>query len=198
MTSLPFASFSKNILTSPSIYEWVRNYHGLMRLRVSCWKHCWMSDAAWTEWKNYSRPRFNYVAWLPGVTPFCVFKSTTLGTRSLFASANMQSEMSIRVQKSVRRLRISKSLICDDLSVRVSDNSGRVMTPSKPYAYACGVSETFGKTSWPSCASGSGRPPWIADDYQPPPGEARWDNPEIDIVQDIRNFLEWRVSELYR
>jgi hypothetical protein len=196
MTTIPsYASAWQKTPLSVSTYEWLRNYLGLMPLRVNCWRHCWMSDAAWTEWKNYSRPRFNYVAWLPARIPFCVFKSTTLGTRSLFASGSQQSEMSIRVQKSVRRLRISKSLTCDDLSVRLSDNSGHVMTPSKPFACGYAVSETFGKTSWPSSEFGSGRPPWIDDDYQPPAGKTRWDNLQVDIVKDIRNFLEWRASQ---
>jgi hypothetical protein len=157
MTIPPYDSSWTKAWTKQFGYEWLRDYLGLMPLRVSCWTHCWMSDAAWTEWKNYSRPRFNYVAWLPGSTPYSVFKSTTVGTRSLFASGKQQHEMSIQAQKSARRLRISKSLTCDALNVALSSASGHVRTPSKPSGFDYADSATSGRTFSQLCARGNGK-----------------------------------------
>lgn len=159
----------QSIVTLPSIYESLRNFLGLTPLRVSCWKHCWMSDAAWTEWKSYSRPSWNYVAWLPGNIPFSVFKSTTLGTRSLFVSARQQSEMSIQAQKSVLRLRISKSLTCDDLNELLTLTPSYAMRRSRQSASVFGGSATFARTSWSYCARGNGKQAlideWLVSKY---------------------------------
>src|ERR1051325_6756035 len=117
------------------IYEWLRNCHGLTHLRESCSTACWMSDAGWTEWKSYSHPRYTYVASLPERTPHSIFKSATLGTRSLFVCASTASEMSTQVRKNVRQLRISKSLTCDELSVKVELTSRSATMPSRRFVY---------------------------------------------------------------
>lgn len=112
-----------------------------------------MSDAAWTEWKSYSRPRCTYVAFLPGSTPFCVFKSTTLGTRSLSGSAVQQHETSIQVQKNVLRLRISKSLTCDDWNERLTFTCVSAMRRSSLSGYGTGGYLMFERTCWQLFAS---------------------------------------------
>ncbi len=196
MTSLPFASFSKNILTSPSIYEWVRNYHGLMQLRVSCWKHCWMSDAGWTEWKNYSRPRWNYVAWLPGSTLYAVFRSTTLGTRSLFVNGSQQFETNIQALKNVQRLRTSKSLTCDELNAWLTSTSGSAKKPSRQSVYGYADWGTSGRISFLSCGRGNGKQRLI-DEYKPDPN-VTWGSEKSDPLQDMRDFMERRRNALWQ
>ncbi len=194
MTSPPFEPFSRNILTSPSIYEWARNYHGLTPLRASCSTHCWMSDAAWTEWKNYSRPRWNYVAWLPGSTPHCVFKSMTLGTRSLFVSGSQQYETNIQALKNVQRLRTSKSLTCDDLNARLSCTSGSATRPSRQSVYGSADSATSGRISWLSCGRGNGKQRLI-DEYKAQ-AALPWDSEKSNPLQDIKDYLKRRRDEL--
>lgn len=106
--------------SSPSIYEWARNCFGLIPVRANCSKPCWMSDAASTEWKSYSRPHYNYVAWLPGSRQLYVFKSATLGTSSLYESGRVQYEMSTQARKSVKRLSMSRSLTSDVWNERLT------------------------------------------------------------------------------
>lgn len=144
---------------SASIYESLRNYLGLMPLRANCWKHCWMSADASTEWKSYSRPQFNYVAWLPGTTPYSVFKSTTVGTRSLFVSASQQCEMSIQVQKSALRLRTSKSLTSDAVNARLGSGSPTAMRQWTVSACECADCRTSDRICllWSACSSGKRR-----------------------------------------
>lgn len=107
-----------------------------------------MSDAAWTEWKSYWLPRFNYVAFLPARIPFSVFKSTTLGTRSLFVSGEQQHETSSQVQKNVLRLRISKSLTCDDWNERLTYTCVSAMRRSSRSSSAIGDYLMFERTCW--------------------------------------------------
>jgi hypothetical protein len=159
--------FSLTVLGSPSSYEWERNLFGLMPLRVNCWMHCWMSEPAWTEWKNYSRPRFNYEASLPGSTPHSVFKSTTLGTRSLFVSVRQQSETSIRVQKSVRQLSTSRSLTIDVLKERLTPTPDFVRSPWSRFVFASVGSKMSGKTSSRSSRSISSSQPWSDENHDP-------------------------------
>lgn len=180
----PFKRSSLDIVTTPSVYEWVRNYHGLMPLRANCWRHCWMSDSASTEWKSYSRPRYNYVAWLPGSTQHYVFKSTTLGTRSLYVSAKQQYEMSTQVQKSALRLRISKSLTCDDLNARLTETSNYATTRWSPFVYAIVAPKGYGKTSLQLSRSGNSKQLWSG---------------ETDPIEDMKEFRmrEDRFRGLY-
>lgn len=147
------------LFLSASIYEALRNYLGLMPLRENCSKHCWMSADASTEWKSYSRPRSNYVAWLPGTTPYAIFRSTTVGTRSLFVSANQQCEMSIQVQKSALRLRTSKSLTSDVLNASLGSASPSAMTQWTVSACECADCKTSAKICllWSACSSGKRR-----------------------------------------
>lgn len=133
-----------------------------------------MFDAGWTEWRNYSRPRWYYVTWLPEGRPLSVFKSATLGTRSLFASAVVQSEMSIQVQKNVLLLRISKSLICDELNELLTFTPVSAMTRSKPSGSAFEASATSARTSGPWSTSVSGNHLWTGD---------------TDPIEDVRDFL---------
>jgi hypothetical protein len=107
-----------------------------------------MSDAAWTEWKTYSRARSSYGASFPGGTPYSVFKSMTLGTRSLFASGVQQHETSIQAQKSVQRLRISKSLTCDDWNERLTYSCVSVMRQSSRSGFGTGGLVMFERTYW--------------------------------------------------
>lgn len=158
-----------------SIYEWVRNYHGLMPLRDSCSMHCWMSDAGWTEWKNYSQPHCNYVAWLPGSTRWRVFKSTTLGTLSLYDSAPVRSGMNTLVRKNVQQLRISKSLTCDELSVSLMQISESAKKPSRASVYGTGAYRTSDRTSSPSSKSVSSSHLWTG---------------EHDPIQDMRDWMQ--------
>lgn len=173
-------------LLKPSIYDMVRNWCGLTPLRGRCSKACWMSDAAWTEWKSYSRPRYNYVAWLPESTPFSIFKSARLGTRSLFNSANTQSEMSSLALKNVQRLRISKSLTCDDLSVRLASSSPTAIKPWINYDFGIGVWKDFDTICWQSCARGNGKQA-LTGEFRPQPA-LMWSDENADFVTDIRAF----------
>lgn len=154
---LPSASTSGLLFRSPSVYEWLRNYLAVMPLRARCWTRCWMSDAAWTEWKSYSRPRYNCVAFFPGSTPYSVFRSTTLGTKSLFASAVQQHEMSIQAQKNVARLRISKSLTCDDWNERLTYTCVSAMRRWSLSGYVTGGWPMLERTFWQLFESGSSK-----------------------------------------
>jgi hypothetical protein len=170
---------SMNVLS----YEWVRNCLGLMPLRMSCSTACWMSDAAWTEWKNYSRPRYDYVAWLPESTHYAVFRSRTLGIVSLFSSAAVRSGMSSQVQKNVQRLRISKSLTCDALSVRLDSTRGSVMRQSRHFDYGYAGYPTFDKTSRQSSRSDSSSQAWTVEPSLP------WSDSRSDPIQDMRDMV---------
>lgn len=165
--NLTFSTSSHGFVTSPSVYEWVRNFHGLMPLRGSCWTHCWMSDAASTEWKSFSRPDWNYVAWLPGSTPHSVFKSMTLGTRSLFVSAKQQYEMNTQVLKNVQRLRILKCLTSDDLNARLTETSVSATKPSRAFVYGIVAPRIYGKTSLQLSRSVSSSQLWSAEGSDP-------------------------------
>lgn len=160
-----FETFWVALSTSPSVYELARNFYGLMPVRENCSTSCWMSEHAWTEWKSYSRPRYNYVAWLPESTPYSVFKSTTLGTRSLFASANMQSEMSIQVRKSVQQLSMSKCLTCAALSVELTQTPVSAMRQLSLSDFVFGASRMSGKTSSRSSKSASSNRVWTDELY---------------------------------
>lgn len=174
MRRLTFKAPYPDWLTTPSGYEWGRNYLGLMPLRENCPSACWLSERAWTEWKHYSRPRCNYVAWLPGSTPWSIFRSATLGTRSLFVSASQQHEMSTQARKSVQQLQISKSLTCDELNVMLSAGSVsamRLLIPSDCVTvgyrtFAPTVSRSFG------CCNSNGV----------------WNGDHSDPIQDLINF----------
>lgn len=171
---------------SASNYEWVRNWSGLMSLRENCSKGCWMSDAAWTEWKSYSRPRYNYVAWLPGGTPYSIFRSATLGTRSLFNRGSMQYEMSLQARKNVQRLRISKSLTTDDLSVRLAASSSPVTRPWSSSGSGSADWRDSDTISWQYCGRGNGKQALI-DEYVPS-GKTLWDSENADILADVIAF----------
>lgn len=157
MTSPAFDNSWTRASMKLSVYEWVRNCLGLMPLRVNCWKHCWMSDAAWTEWKNYSPLPFSSGEWPRENTSPFARKLTTLGTRLRFVSAAMQSETSIQAQRNVRRLRISKSLTCDDLNVVLTSTLGSAKTPWSRFDCVFGASVTSARTSWLSCGRGNGK-----------------------------------------
>lgn len=159
MTVPPYSSAWTSWLMSASIYEWLRNYLGLTPLRGNCSIACVMSEAASIEWKSYSRPRYNYVGSLPGTTPQSIFKSTTVGTRSLFVSGNQQSETSIRVRKSVLRWRTSKSLTVDALNVSLDPRSPSAMKQWTVCACDCGDCRSTAKTClfWSACSSGKRR-----------------------------------------
>ncbi len=165
---------------SPSAYEWVRNSLGLTLLRVNCWMHRWMSEDASIEWKNYSRPSWSYVAWLPEPRRHCVFRSTTLGTISLSGCAIAQSGTSIQVRRNVRRLSTSKSLICDDLNVKLTATPAFAMRQSSRSGFVSEVSRMFGRTSSPSSRSVSSSQLWSAEN--------------ADILQDVINFKK-RMKE---
>lgn len=152
----------------------MRNFHGLMPLLASCSTYCWLSGATSTEWKNYSLPRYNYVAWQFGSMPFSVFRSTMLGTRSLFASGQEQSEMSIRVRKSAQRLRISKFLTCDVLNAQLSEKSVSAMRRWSLFDFAIRVPRSYGKTSSLSSASVSSNPLWNAEGSDPIADLKKW------------------------
>jgi hypothetical protein len=134
---------------TPSGYEWGRNYLGLMPLRVSCPKACWLSERASTEWSHYSLPRFNYVAWLPGSIPLPIFRSATLGTRSLYVSASQQHEMSTQARKNVQQLQTSKCLTCDELNVTLSAGSICAMRLLIPSDCVIAGYRTFVRTASP-------------------------------------------------
>lgn len=148
---------------SPSSYEWERNLFGLMPLRANCSGHCWMSEPAWTEWKSYSRPRCNYVVWLPGSTPYSIFRSATLGTRSLFVSARQQSETSTQARKNVQQLSMSRSLTCDALKERLTPTPGYVRRQWSRFDFGSVGSKMSGKTSSRSSAFTSSSQPWSGE-----------------------------------
>lgn len=176
---------------SHSAYEWVRNFHGLMPLRVSCWKHCWMSDAAWTEWKNYSRTRFNYVAWLPGNSQLSDTTSRIAGMRLLCVNVLQLSEMSIQALKNVRQLSISKSLTCDALSVSLTSKPDSVKKPSRQSVYGYAGSEKYGRTFWPSSEPFNGSQLSTGEPFVPCLA-LMWDDENSNPMQDVRDFLQRR------
>lgn len=173
---------------SASSYEWVRNWCGLMYLRESCSRACWMSDAAWTEWRNYSLPRFNYVAWLPESTPFWIFRSATLGTLSLFSSASTRYEMSSLALKNVRRLRTSKSLTSDALNVELGRHSGCATTRWSSSGFDTEDWKASGTICWQFSGRGNGKQRLI-DEYVPT-GKTLWDSEDADILADVRAFIQ--------
>lgn len=174
---------------SPSAYEWVRNYQGLIPLRRSCSKPCWMSDGAWTEWKNYSAPRYNYVAWLPESRPHCVFKSRTLGTLSLFVSAIAQQEMSIQARKNVRRLSMSKSLTCADLNVALTPRPGFATKQWSPFGYGSGDWVMSDKTFSPFSGHFNGKPPLKGERGLP------WSHPNANPLRDMYDLMRRRRND---
>ncbi len=169
-----------SMLTKPSIYESLRNFLGLTPLRANCWTHCWMSDDASTEWKNYSLPRSNYVAWLPASMPYAVFRSTTLGMLSLFVSANQQYEMNTLRLRNVQRLRTSKSLTCDALKELLTSTPVSAMRRWSQFGFVSVGSRMFGRTSSLLSRSVSSSTAWSAEN--------------ADIIQDILDFKK-RIKE---
>lgn len=163
MKTLTFRAPSPDWLMTPSGYEWGRNYLGLMPLRASCTNACWLSERAWTEWSHYSLPRYNYVAWLPGSTPLPIFRSATLGTRSLFVSANQQHEMSTQARKNVQQLQISKCLICDESNVTLTVGFVCVMRLSIPYDCVIAGYRTFAPIASRSFGCCNSNSVWSAD-----------------------------------
>lgn len=179
----PFKRSSPVWLTTPSGYEWARNYLGLMPLRASCTNACWLSEPAWTEWKHYSLPQYSYVMWLPGSIPLPIFRSATLGTRSLFVSANQQHEMSTQARKNVQQLQISKCLTCDALNVTLTAGSVSAMTLSIPSDCVIAGFKTFEPTASRSSGSSSSSFPW-SDEHSDP-------------LQDMRDLMERASNGLH-
>lgn len=141
----------------PSVSEWVHKCHDLMPQRANCWIHCSMSDAVWTEWKNYSLPSSSFAEWPHGSTSRFAIKPMTPGMKLRCGSDSMQSATSIQVQRNVQRLRISRSLTCADLNAALTYTPVSAMKPSSPFGSVSGVSATCGRTFWRFCGRGNGK-----------------------------------------
>jgi hypothetical protein len=144
-------------------YEWARNFLSVRPLRRTCSKACWMSDSAWTEWKSFSLPRPEFVAWRPDSTPSVESSLTTLGIKLRPRPGSQQYETNTAALKNVQQLRISKSLTCDELRDELTLLPETAWTPSLSSVFATTASRGFGKTFLRSSVLDSSRPPWIGD-----------------------------------
>lgn len=162
-TTDEYAKFWNSTGGKLSNYEWMRNFHSVQPLRWYCSNACWLSDSAWTEWKSFSLPRPEFVAWLPDSTPPAESWQMMLGIKPQPWHGNRQYETNTAVQKNVQQLRISKSLICDELREKLTTLPASAWTPSLSSVFVTTASRAFGKTSWQSSALDSSRPRWIGD-----------------------------------
>lgn len=172
-----------------SIYAWARNSLGLMRLRESCSTPCWMSDGAWTEWKSCSPPPLLFALSPHENTRRSIFQSATTGTPPPSNNDSTASETNTPALKNVQRLRTSKSLTRDDLSVTLAASSVSATTPSRRSVYATPASPVSGKTSSPSFVSVNSNRLWTAD------------GPGSDPIADVREWQkrmrrEWELGNV--
>ncbi len=153
--------------TRPWLYEWERESPDLPAPRQTCSNACWMSDDAWTAWKNSTETLFDSEPQLSDYPQLAEFKSKTLSTRLLFACVLRLTATSTQARKNVRRLRISKSLTCAELREQLTERPVSAMRHRNSSSSAITGCRQSGKTSSLTYVYSSGKTLWTAENSDP-------------------------------